>query len=635
LIKKRGDYHKNKFFHHDNMRWFKLQEVKVTAEVSCNQMLLSPHWIILYFVIQGNDHSELALCYFKSQRDKEPRGWIYVKDVSEIVDTETSFTVVSPARTMTIEATTPVELLNWLRDMVESCPHADTSRVTSSSVRYGSHRSNNPNSSNYNDGSKEDDIDYDEYRPLDKDSLMRLDRSARDKNDGVQASNKALGDRSISLFSRNADGDKNSFYFASSGQTQTLATNSENNKSGTFSSDDDFNFPQHRIVEEGEVMDELGGLQKIHSRDNLRSTSNGGQGGVGGAGRGVADSRDREDHRMRGGGGYGGNSSTSNRLHSHIARDTPPRAGHLNNPAANSRHQRTHSGQQGAGESEEERERGERGRFGSESPSRASIGGTVGSGEEGGAFDSTGSLYVHRDSPHAVAGPSGGAGAAPRNFPFPGSASGSPTRPGADAHLEVTTLSAQQEHDRIAHSRARLREKHRKNQQRSRVAGPMGASGSGSDSQSGSDSASESSDSSAGDYEKGSRVAATRRRVASREGPDGGPGMHSGNSSPAHRVFQSSNQGGTNSNNNSAGNVRVPAPLGAPPRRARDAMLLEAANESADKTGSPRMSIDDVLRRRPSQQQEDAADAKETSPRSGGECGLFYALLFWRCGCVF
>jgi len=33
LIKKKGDYHKkNKFFHHDNMRWFKLQEVKVSGQ---------------------------------------------------------------------------------------------------------------------------------------------------------------------------------------------------------------------------------------------------------------------------------------------------------------------------------------------------------------------------------------------------------------------------------------------------------------------------------------------------------------------------------------------------------------------------------------------------------------------------
>jgi hypothetical protein len=29
LVKKRGDYHKNKFFHYDSMRWFKLQEVNV------------------------------------------------------------------------------------------------------------------------------------------------------------------------------------------------------------------------------------------------------------------------------------------------------------------------------------------------------------------------------------------------------------------------------------------------------------------------------------------------------------------------------------------------------------------------------------------------------------------------------
>ena len=29
LVKKRGDYHKSKFFHYDSMRWFKLQEVNV------------------------------------------------------------------------------------------------------------------------------------------------------------------------------------------------------------------------------------------------------------------------------------------------------------------------------------------------------------------------------------------------------------------------------------------------------------------------------------------------------------------------------------------------------------------------------------------------------------------------------
>jgi hypothetical protein len=30
LVKKKGEYHKNKFFHYDSMRWFKLQEVNVS-----------------------------------------------------------------------------------------------------------------------------------------------------------------------------------------------------------------------------------------------------------------------------------------------------------------------------------------------------------------------------------------------------------------------------------------------------------------------------------------------------------------------------------------------------------------------------------------------------------------------------
>lgn len=105
LIKKRGDYHKNKFLGKDNMRWFKLQEVT------------------------GTDHDELALCYFKSQKEKEPKGWIFAKDIIEIRDTNNTFTVISPGRTMTIECQTPHEQFLWLKNLLEYCHNADVSRV--------------------------------------------------------------------------------------------------------------------------------------------------------------------------------------------------------------------------------------------------------------------------------------------------------------------------------------------------------------------------------------------------------------------------------------------------------------------------------------------------------------------------
>mmetsp|Transcript_20423 Transcript_20423/g.45453 ORF Transcript_20423/g.45453 Transcript_20423/m.45453 type:complete len:139 (+) Transcript_20423:212-628(+) len=105
LIKKRGNHHKSKYFGTDCMRWFKLQEVN------------------------GSDQSELAFCYFKSRKDLEPKGWIFVKDVYEISEEEHSFTLVSPGRTMVISALSPEDLNKWLRAMVESCPHADTTKV--------------------------------------------------------------------------------------------------------------------------------------------------------------------------------------------------------------------------------------------------------------------------------------------------------------------------------------------------------------------------------------------------------------------------------------------------------------------------------------------------------------------------
>jgi hypothetical protein len=52
-----------------------------------------------------------------------------VKDVFEVSEEEHSFTIVSPGRTMVISALTPEELNSWLRAIVESCPHADTSKV--------------------------------------------------------------------------------------------------------------------------------------------------------------------------------------------------------------------------------------------------------------------------------------------------------------------------------------------------------------------------------------------------------------------------------------------------------------------------------------------------------------------------
>ena len=91
----------------DTRRWFKVKEMK------------------------GLEVVELGLCYFTSQRDKEARGWVYLKDVVEIYDDEKTFTIVSAARSMTMEATTLAEHKFWIQGLVALCPQAKTTGIRS------------------------------------------------------------------------------------------------------------------------------------------------------------------------------------------------------------------------------------------------------------------------------------------------------------------------------------------------------------------------------------------------------------------------------------------------------------------------------------------------------------------------
>mmetsp|Transcript_116398 Transcript_116398/g.228377 ORF Transcript_116398/g.228377 Transcript_116398/m.228377 type:complete len:741 (-) Transcript_116398:62-2284(-) len=518
LVKKRGDYHKSKFFHYDSMRWFKLQEVN------------------------GTDHSELALCYYKSQKDKEPRGWIFMKDVSEIFDSYTSFTLVSPARTMTIETASPDEQVAWLRALVESCPHANTDKVFTPEVGQQAKQAGRANEK----WSK--DQDSEEYQPLDMNGLMQLNQSSKDS---MAASEKSF-DRSTSLFSRHADGDKNSFYFASSGQTQAMATISAE---GLRSSDDEDygrNHPTH-IVGEGEVMTQLGGMQRnsAPNKGKLPVRS------------GVADRDDRDSSRgsregerralganshSRPVGGYGGGESASNRLHRHISRDSPARGSSTTdtvNPNVGIGAQHNRNASKGSVDADVE----------SETEPRHIL--------TGGAFDSTNSLQVDSSSsPHRLdrfAPPS------PQNTKSP--------------HGGIEVVDAGAEQERVLRSKAMLRNRQRRNQQR------QGRRNAGSDDSESPDSASDSD--SDDDYNRVNRTvnpsATARRRLGSRDDADDAP---SGPGTPTHRLQKS----------------LAPAPTTAPPpRRARDAIAAEEDDENNNGSSGRRVreSLDDVLRRRP------------------------------------
>lgn len=506
---------------------------------------------------QGTDYTELALCYYKSQRDKEPRGWIFVKDVTELVESENNLTVVSPARTMTVEAPSSAEMVAWVRALVECCPHANLDKVCTA---YSSQAKSSDVGSE-GQWSKTPSLDFDEYRPLNRDVLTNLN------NSGGVASAKTF-DRSTSLFSRNADGDKNSFYFASSGQTQAIASQPLTGGHGRGvigSSDEEEDGLNKKIVGEGELMAELADMSSKSSTARRPSQHS----------RNPSTEREKDRDSTRATGGYGGgNSSTSNRLHRHIARDTPPRAHNQQGNSSNARRRVDSRLTEAAGSDPEDNSQG------------TDI-----------LFNSVSSLRAQTGSPTLLNGAE---------------------RPAPHGGIEVVDVTAQ-----VSRSKAVLRDRQRRNKERNSRLDGEDSSQSGSDA--GSDagergrprrrnSSSSSSDSDR-DYDRVHRtvVVSSRHRMNSREGSE--DGRQSGSGTPSQRVFKGT--GGSSGSLKAA----VPAPLAAPPRRARDAMLAEAAADGTDSPGSRgrvRESLDEVLHRRPSTEQAaTGADAKTSSGRRG------------------
>jgi hypothetical protein len=77
--------------------------------------------------LQGLEGEELALCYFKDNKAAEPRGWVYAKDVTELIEDKLSITIVSPGRTLKLSAQTRQEHKLWLQGLRSICLSADFS----------------------------------------------------------------------------------------------------------------------------------------------------------------------------------------------------------------------------------------------------------------------------------------------------------------------------------------------------------------------------------------------------------------------------------------------------------------------------------------------------------------------------
>eukprot|EP01041_Mallomonas_annulata_P002307 gene2307-4491_t len=88
-------------FGDQNKRWFRIQKIK------------------------GPDEQELALCYFRFQGDIEAKGWMFLKDITDICEYGEYFRLVSVARTLNLEAQTRAEHRLWVQSILELCPMAN------------------------------------------------------------------------------------------------------------------------------------------------------------------------------------------------------------------------------------------------------------------------------------------------------------------------------------------------------------------------------------------------------------------------------------------------------------------------------------------------------------------------------
>ncbi|CAB1098247.1 unnamed protein product [Ectocarpus sp. CCAP 1310/34] len=89
-----------------------------------------------YFKIQSIEGSEeLALCYYKKFNVPEIRGWIYLKDVTEIAEDQDTIIVTSAARTLHLYAQTRAQHNLWVTGLVKLCPHAFAMLGRNASVR--------------------------------------------------------------------------------------------------------------------------------------------------------------------------------------------------------------------------------------------------------------------------------------------------------------------------------------------------------------------------------------------------------------------------------------------------------------------------------------------------------------------
>lgn len=152
---------KSNMFMSDVRRWFKIQCLEGTED-------------------------ELALCYFSSNKSREVKGWIFLNDVIEITEDKSLFTVVSPARTMTIEAQTIGEHRLWVCALVQLCPKAKYEGETAGKYRNSDYSDEKPLSRQYDqlDSKYEEKQDRHNRRSSSRENSQDREQDERDRSLG-------------------------------------------------------------------------------------------------------------------------------------------------------------------------------------------------------------------------------------------------------------------------------------------------------------------------------------------------------------------------------------------------------------------------------------------------------------------
>lgn len=282
-----------------------------------------------------------------------------MKDVTAIQEDKKTFTIVSHARTMILEATTAAEHNSWLAELHRACPQLRRaeSRESSSTVATSSAASAKDHQSPpvHRPSAKSEDAGA--YMTLNHETLQSLDA----KSSNISNTNNTM-DRSVSLFSRHAQGEKNSFYNAqgkpnvpiahsasgeenyreeelitlqpdlgrstdsisgllereqrqpaNSSKNNQNAINMLNNHSGSRDRDRDGHPPRPRTDSRGHF--------PANNRDNMShdETDNVSEGS---GGRRSASNHTQDDHRKHGFRHGGDSTSSTSRLHRHIAQQS-------------------------------------------------------------------------------------------------------------------------------------------------------------------------------------------------------------------------------------------------------------------------------------------------------------------------